>query len=204
MWTPRPARARAFWRPAARRLGLDRNPMRRPADRADTAAAVGLATVFLLLVPLVVMGVGHHLETSWRWAERTETARHRVTATLLRDAEPPVGRLGTAVPKVPVPARWAAPDGSARFGDLRVPSGEKAGGTAAVWIDGEGRSVDPPLRRSQLAGQKAIVSGFALAALSFALIGARQAVRHVLDRRRMACWEEEWSAVEPRWTRRRR
>lgn len=178
--------------------------MRRPADRAGTAVALGLTTVFLLLVPLVVMGVGHHLEDSWRRAERAGTARYRVTATLLRDAEPPVGRLGTAVPEVSVPARWAALDGSSQFGDVRARSGEKAGSTATIWIDATGRSVDPPLRRSQLVGQKAIISGFALATLSFTLIGAWQAVRHVLDRRRMAGWEAEWSAVEPRWTGRRR
>jgi hypothetical protein len=43
----------------ARALGLDRNPLRRPTDRAEAWIRVGLLAVFLIAGPMAALGAGH-------------------------------------------------------------------------------------------------------------------------------------------------
>ena len=69
----------------ARRLGFDRNPLRRRTDRVE--AAIRLATLVLLLaaVPIVTLAVSRQVDhLALRRAHAQQAAEHQVTAVLLR------------------------------------------------------------------------------------------------------------------------
>jgi DNA polymerase III epsilon subunit-like protein len=71
----------------ARRLGLDRNPLRRRMDRIE--AAIRLATMILLLVAVPIAAIvggrrADHL--ALRQAHAQAAADHQVTAILLQQA----------------------------------------------------------------------------------------------------------------------
>lgn len=194
-------------RPGSRRsmrwLRLDGNPVRRTVDRFEAAIRIALATAFVFVAPPIAVHVGHHIEATGLRAQQQQTGRHRVTATLLRDAPPPSGRLGMAATRPLVQARWTAPDGSFRTGDVHAPWGQGAGSTMTIWIDDTGRSADPPLRRSQLVSRGITASVLTFAALASTVLVTGQVIRLLLDRLRMAGWEAGWSVVEPQWTGRR-
>lgn len=195
---------RPRWKHGIRRLGLEHNPLRRTVDRVETAVRLGLVAAFVFIAPPVAVGVAHHAKALRLHAENTQTVRHRVIATLLRDAPPPVGRFGVSVTKALVEARWNAPDGSPRTGVVHASWGHKANSTATIWVDDSGRQVDPPLRRSQLVREEFVAAALTLAVLAFGALIVAHVVQQVLDRRRMARWDAAWSAAEPLWTGRRR
>jgi hypothetical protein len=191
-------RGRPRSRRSVRWLGLDGNPIRRTVDRFEAVIRIALAAAFLFIAPSVAVRVGHHIEPAGLRAQ--QTVRHRVTATLLRDAPLPAGRLGMAATRPLVQARWTAPDGSSRTGDIHAPWGQGTGSTTTIWIDDTGRSTEPPLRHSQLVSQGVTAAVLTVAALASTVLVISQVIRLLLDRLRMAGWEAGWSIVEPRWT----
>jgi hypothetical protein len=191
--SPRPPR----WR---RWAGLDRSPLCRPCDRFEARAGALLLLAFVALAPLAGWLAGG---ATYRASAQTEhlegSARTSVPAVLLADANPPP--VGFAVlPSVAVLARWTAPDGTPRTGAIVVTMSAPAGTAVPVWTDRAGNLVDPPRGHDQTAMRAsvaAIVVVFGLAAL---LVAARAAVRHAVNRRRMASWDAAWSRVAPWWT----
>ncbi len=187
-----------------RRLGLDRNPLRRPVDRVETAIRLGLAAAFLLAAPWTAAVASRHARTSGLHALQEQAARYRVTATLVEDSPPISANVHAARPETMTKARWTAPDGSARTGDISVPWGRRAGAATTIWIDAAGHPADPPLRRAQLPGREVAAAACSCVVLALTVLLLDQAARYVLQRRRMAWWEAGWAEIEPRWTGRRR
>jgi hypothetical protein len=65
------------WRRSVRWLGLDRNPMRRPVDRIETAIRMGLVAALVLIAPPIAAGVGNHVKTAGLRAEHDQAPRRR-------------------------------------------------------------------------------------------------------------------------------
>jgi hypothetical protein len=180
----------------ARRLGLDGNPLRR---RTDKIAAALLLAVFLIGAPLLsVAAVG--------WAGRVLAAEQRaegswrqVPAVLLQAAPAPDPAAGGVSW---VPARWTAPDGRARTGEIPVSTSLAAGHTVPLWVDAAGSPAGSPLNNGAVLVREAIAALIASGALGIVLLYLARAGRRVLDRRRLADWEAAWAAVGPRWTKR--
>jgi len=181
---------------------LDRNPLRRGSDRAETLVLGALLAAFLAAAPFAA-----HTAGSWGYAAAARAAQaqraslHQVTAALLRP-EPVLSSYGSASAVV-VAARWRVPDGRIRTGQLYVTADVAAGHTTRVWVDQAGRLTGPPLTRDQLAGRGELAAGVAVGGLATMLITAAWLARRSLDRRRMAAWEADWLANGPRWTPRR-
>jgi hypothetical protein len=183
-------------------LGLDRNPLRRTVDRAETAVRLGVLVLILTVVPAMTVLAG-------RWAYHTalsqvraqDAATHAVSAVLLD----PAPMAGTPDPYAGaevawVPARWVAPDGPVRTGDVLAPVGSKRGSLVQTWVDHAGNFVDPPPTRNLIVGNvfmAVLLSGLCGLALVF---GAEAVCHQLLERRRMKAWDAEWRTVEPRWT----
>ena len=179
---------------------LDRNPLRRGSDRAETAVLVILLTAFLAGAPFAAHAAGSWTyAASAREAQAQQAALHQVRATLLQAAGP----WGLSEGGAEVPARWKAPDGQVRSGQIFVPAGAPAGSTVAVWVNQAGQLTDSPLQPSQVTGRAEMARVLAVAALAVALIVVGWAVRRALDRRRLAAWDAEWLATGPRWSSRR-
>ena len=117
---------------------LDRNPLRRRSDRVETAMLGVLFAVFLAGVPFAAHAAGNWAyATSAREAQAQRASLHQVPATLLK-AAPAWNANGAGVPEVD--ARWRAPDGQVRTGEVFVPVGAAAGSTVLVWTDRTGRA----------------------------------------------------------------
>ena len=185
-------------------LGLDRNPLRRGIDRAETAVRLGLMVLILTVVPAAALLAG-------RWAYHSaviqvraqDAATHTVSARLLEPAptigEPdPYAYAGAQVAWVP--ARWRAPDRLVRTGDVLAPVGAKRGSLVRTWVDEAGDFVDPPPGHSEVVGNVFISVALAGLGMLALLIAAEAAAHHLLERRRMKAWDAGWRTVAPRWT----
>lgn len=189
---------------SVRRIGFDRNPMRRSSDRIQAIVRAGLVAVFLVSAPLVITGVAHETYVSGlRAAQEQAAAWHPVPARVLRGTPLVAAWVSPARPPWRLSVRWARPNGSSQIGQVTRAGEAKTGSTVTVWTDRQGRLAHHPVSRGQAADQAfraAIITSIALALL---LATAGRAISLILDRRRLASWETDWAAVEPQWTHRR-
>jgi len=180
-------------------LRPDRNPLRRTADRVEAAIMAGLLAVFLAGVPLAALAAGQVASSGTR-AERAQARWHQVPAVLLQDAPEPAHALSQASLDPLVRARWTAPGGAPREGEVYAPGGARAGTTVMVWTDRSGKLEGAPVQRADVTIWEAFaaLAAAALAAAAVAVTGflARQG----LDRRRLAAWDADWSRTGPQWT----
>lgn len=179
---------------------LDRNPLRRRSDRAETAVLAVLAAAFLAGAPVAALATGAW-ETAAAHREQVaqEAERYRVPAVVLETADLPTV-AGGSIAEPEAEARWTAPDGATIASQIPVVSGTQAGTTVRIWVTREGAITQPPMLDSQVKGQVSLAETGAVAALAVTLAVVGAAARKVLDRRRIAAWEAEWRAAGPRWT----
>ena len=180
---------------------LDRNPLRRGSDRAETVVLGALLAAFLAAAPFAAHAAGSWAHASAvRDAQAQRASLHQVTATLL-GAAPVLSGYGLAS-DFAVEARWRAPDGRVRTGELLVTATAAAGRSTRIWVDRAGR-LTGPLSRDQVTGRVQLAVGVAVGGLAVLLIVAAWLVRGGIDRRRMAAWDADWLANGPRWSPRR-
>jgi hypothetical protein len=183
-----------------RRLLPDRNPLRRTADRVEAVVLVILAVMFLAGAPLAALAGGSAATALSRGAQRAESAWRPVRATLLQNAPKPVSAIGQASPEALVRARWQAPDGRARTGEVYAPGGARAGRTVTIWTDRLGHIVGYPVQHVDVV-VRSVLAGLASASvLAAVLAGIWLVARLLLDRRRLAAWDIGWAATGPQWT----
>lgn len=175
----------------------DRNPLRRATDRAEAMLIGVLALGFLGLAPVAAVAVNHWAAAASQAAARA--ARYEVRAVLTGGAPDPIRYSGLA--RFSAPATWVSPAGTVRTGQVPVTAGSRAGSTVLIWIDKSGRLVRSAaeLGSQGLAAALAVVLGAAMLAYLAASLA-----RRFLHGRRMAAWDADWRATEPRWSRRRR
>lgn len=181
---------------------LDRNPLRRPSDRAETLVGGWLLVMLAVLAPLVAHGAATETQRIAQHARVTALAtEHQVTATTLRTAPPAVTTLYSVTDAFGVGARWLAPDGKTRTGQIQVDASAPRGTRERIWVNGSGDVAPPPLpagQVSRLAGQAAWISVPVLIVVFLALAAL---IRLVLRRRRLAAWDAEWTVIGPKWNR---
>jgi hypothetical protein len=184
----------------AHRLGLDRNPLRRRADRIAAFLAALLVAVFLIGAPMVsVAAISWAGQSAATW-QHTARSWRQVRAVVRRAAAAP--SFGNLSGYSWVPARWTAPDGRARAGRIPVSVAVSAGQSVRVWVDAVGTPTDPPPTTGAVVAREAFAAGVAVVTLGSVLLCVMCTGRRVLDRRRLADWETAWAAVGPEWTRR--
>ena len=182
------------------RLGLDRNPLRRRTDKIAAYLAVVLVAVFLIGASVVSMAAvswagrgaaaGRQAARSWRL----------VPAVVQRAAPAPAASQLNG--NTWIPARWTAPDGQARAGQIPVTVAVAAGQTVRLWVNEAGTPTGPPPNRGAVVVDAVATAAFALVVLASVLLCLARTGRWVLDRRRLAAWEAAWATVGPQWTRR--
>ena len=188
----------------ARRMGMDANPLRRGCDRAEAWLRLGLVLVFLIASPLAAFGLGHLTnDASVRAAHAEAANEHQVAAVLLhRVSHNSNDPLYSTSELAWAQAKWTAPDGRRRVGEVPAAVGSRAGRQVPIWVDNAGQLVYPPIGQGQIASRVIAVVALTPAILAVILLGVGWLIRRLLDRRRLAGWATEWSAVEPLWTKR--
>jgi hypothetical protein len=182
----------------ARGLGLVRHPLHRRCDTLEARMLAGLLAVLLVCGPLLAVAAFRLAERAGLRQQHNQRAWRQVTASLLRPRSGDVMSLDGAW----APARWTAPDGQVRTGDVPVLGPDWASPTVRMWVDHQGRPTGPPLSGRQLANQAIGAGMLAVAALVLLLSGLGLLAHCLIDRRRLAGWDAAWAAIEPSWTRR--
>jgi sensor c-di-GMP phosphodiesterase-like protein len=192
---PRPPRA--LW---LRGRWPDHNPLRRTSDRVEAAIIAIALILFLAGAPLLALFAWHWADSAaHRVQQRQQATWHQVSALLLADARPVVDIGYGGIAGSEVPARWTAPDGTARAGDVPAPENAQAGRTVRIWVDESGAQTGPPLRAQQATGQATLAAVLAPFALGTVLLCAVSVAVYILDRRRLAAWAADWRSAGPRW-----
>lgn len=178
---------------------LDDNPLRRPSDRAETLVLIVLATVFLVCAPLIAPAAGAWAHAAAQRAAVAQAASWtQVTAVVVTKPTPPV--VGYQDSMSTAQARWTVPNGAVVTHAVPVRVGTKAGAQVSVWTTSDGWPTSPPLAGSQVANLTGLAEFAGVAGLAVALALANALARWVLNRRRLAGWDADWQATEPRWT----
>jgi hypothetical protein len=189
-----------------RRMGFDRNQMRRSTDRIQAILRAVLLAVFVLGGPVATVDVCHGVDVAGLRAGRAQAAAwHAVPAVVLHVT--PIAAawrhpLGTGGP-ARLSVQWAAPDGSLRTGEIGSGLNAGAGGIVTVWVNVSGQLGHAPLTHADVAAH---VVGAAVAtplALALLLCLIWRAASLAFDRHRLARWEADWLAVEAQWSGRR-
>jgi hypothetical protein len=183
-----------------RGLRLDRNPLRRGTDRAETAIIASLLAAFLVSAPFSAVTAGHSFRAAGVREERAQAAAwHKVPALLLKDA-PADSFVDYGPSAISALGRWTAPDGSRHTGYIGVPAGTRAGSTVATWTDASGRLTGPPLQSAQVGDRAALAAMLAPLIPAVLLLAAWRLARRALGKRRSASWDADWRATGPHWT----
>jgi hypothetical protein len=202
MRRPKPRRLGASLACHVRRLGFDRNPLRRRTDRIE--AAIRLATMILLLVavPIAAIAVGQQADhLALRRAHAQQATERQVTAVLLEQAQATgIPDPYTSLQLTYVLARWQPPGGPPRSGQVLAPPGTPAGSAVTIWINASGAVASPPPAHREILGDATMAAVVTGLVASLLLLGLNTLARRVLDHRRLNAWDAEWRATGPRWS----
>jgi hypothetical protein len=175
--------------------------MRRPVDRIQTAVALSLLVLFLIVAPVLTWTASSRAYGSGLRAERQEQTTHRpAVATVVAGDGITDGSTRGISPTVRL--RWLAPDGTARSGVVPEREGDQAGSQRRIWIDGTGDLTSRPREHGQTAADAALAGMASVTAVALPCVVLYVAVRRCLDRRRFDQWTADWARTAPLWTRR--
>lgn len=184
----------------ARRLGLDRNPLRRRIDRLQAALMAGLLAAFLAGAPLLTIAATGWVHAAGVREQHAQRSWQQVPVVLAQDA-PRQALFRHWSPPALVGAWWVPPGERARSAKVPVPPGGHAGSTVWVWAGRSGPLAGAPLTGDQITA-RVIATGIVVpAALVIVMLGLAGAARRLLDRRRLAAWGTAWASAAPRWNR---
>ena len=185
----------------ARWLGLDHNPLRRPADRIEAWLRLLAVTLALTALPVAAIGIGVIANQAMaRQAQAQQHSDHLVSAVLTQPAPKDDVDPYVPDPQVWARARWTAPDGTARSGQILAPAGTPAGRTVRAWVNSAGMTVDPPVGHQDVMTVSIMIGVSSGLMLILLLMGLQALARRALDRQRLAAWDTEWRATGPLWT----
>ena len=186
-----------------RRMRPDRNPLRRRWDRVEAFIFGGLLVAAAAGAPVAAVTGGHWAHASAQQAAVAERqASHRVRAVLLAvPGTSPSGYSATAT--VAAQARWTAPAGTTRTGEIPVPADSSRGELYTIWTDTAGDLTHAPMTAAQVAdeGTFGMVVGVLLTLVTVGVVAGF--TRLVVNRRRIAGWDADWAVTAPMWTRQR-
>lgn len=181
-------------------MNLDRNPLRRPSDRLQTAArfvAAGLLVVIVLGSALV--GTTTYYRESALYDADIEHG-YRVTATVLHEStRPNVGARDGS--HYVYRLAWYDREQVRHLYTFETMIKRPSGRDIPLWIDANGKASTkaPSLGRIVVKGVFQAITVFLY--LGIFLFICYATFVHTLNRRRAVAWAKEWDAVEPQWRR---
>ncbi|WP_107288490.1 hypothetical protein [Streptomyces sp. NBRC 110611] len=176
------------------------NPLRRLSDRIERWLSALLLLVVIVGLPVASLPAGWAMYSSqMRAAHAQSVQRHQVTASLTEDASGGTRTVG-ADDRASAQVRWTEKDGTQRTGTALVAPGMDAGDTVRVWVDRDGGVTEAPMSPQSAVAMGWLTGGTTAVGVVTLAVAARGGLRLLLDRRRYAQWDAEWSLVEPLWS----
>ena len=186
----------------ARRLGFDRNPLRRGTDRIEAALRLVVMIMLVTAVPAAAVFAGQQAyHAALNRAHAQQATDHLVNAVLLEQA-PATGTPDpyTSVQTAWVLARWQPPGLPSRTGEVLATAGARKGSTVRTWIAPSGAVTAPPMDHRDIVGD-VLIAVIATCLVSWLVLLVSCALaRRALDRRRLSAWDAEWRASGPLWS----
>ena len=190
-----------------RSMRPDRNPLRRGTDRLETCLLAGLLAAAAAAAPWAAHTASQAAYLGALQSRQQQLAgRYQVEAVLTRNVSPVSeysAAAGITTVTVPAQASWTSAEGVSRSGAIPAPAGSLSGTAVAVWTDQNGYLVSPPLALAAVATAGDAAAAGAVTGIVAAWAAATGATRLLLNRRRMAAWEDDWSVTAPAWNRQR-
>ena len=184
-------------------VGADRNPLRRPIDRFESAVRIALLLAFLIGAPLIGPATHHLADVSGFAQVRREVSWRQVDAVLQRPAPRQFYGYGSMA-TFWVPGKWLAPSGANKQGLVPAKTGDTAGSKVRVWVDWAGQVMNRhPMTIGMVRTRAVLVEIGSVVGLALVLLIFAGLVRIMLNRRRMVNWGIEWACFGPRWSTRR-
>ena len=180
-----------------RYLRPDRNPLRRPLDRAHSRLVAALAALFLITGVIASALMIHFVGGAGRWAEHHQArTRYQVDAV--------VTATGAAASRNGVEQEtrlsWRDRTGRYHTGTVVPNNDDRVGAHRRIWIGRTGELTARPRTHAQTLTDTTLAVFATLTSLAILHAGVYTAVNRRFERRRMALWEEEWTATAARWT----
>jgi hypothetical protein len=180
----------------------DRNPLRRACDRVETLLLAGLFVAAVVAAPFAAQAASHAAYAgALRAQQAQQAARHQVPAVLAQAADSTISSYLGAL--IPVQATWTSVTGVKHAGQVMATAGSAKGSTVIIWTDAAGNPTNPPLRPSQVSGQRYMAALGAVVGVGVVYLCATVIVRRVLNRRRMEAWAADWAVTARAWNRQR-
>ncbi|WP_329520028.1 Rv1733c family protein [Spirillospora sp. NBC_01491] len=178
-----------------RRLGLERNDLRRRVDRFQRLIALVLLLVLLAAAPpLAAWAAGWSYRQGSR-AERAERIdRHQVVATVQSTGG--IGSVGDRYVHETVRAQWPGPGGKVKSGSLPSWQDAKDGARRQIWIDREGEPTVRPRAHNRTLTDAAYAGFAGVLVAGLPLLLAYGVLRRRCDRYRDALWEADWARMD--------
>ncbi len=183
---------------AIRGLWPDRNPLRRWTDRLEVYLLGGLLVAAIAGAPFAVRTATHEAYVTALHARQVQLATvHQAPATLTTAAGAPNGySVGTSVL---AQASWTSANGMHHSGLVPVMPGSPRGTAVSVWTDASGNLTSPPLTIAEVAGQADAARAATIIVIVVAYGVGAAATRQLINRRRMAAWDEDWLVTARSW-----
>ncbi|MFC0037256.1 hypothetical protein [Actinomadura rayongensis] len=171
-----------------RRLGIGRNPLRRPVDRVQRTVGAALLLVFLIAAPIVAVRLAAPGYGDGVRAERAEAAaRHRVDARVERIDERP--KVGTSFVFTYAALAWTEPDGTVHRAETEAWAGATQGEQRSVWVNAAGRLTPAPRDHARTVGVAILTGAAGVLAAGVVPLAAYLVVRRRCNRRRRDLWD---------------
>jgi hypothetical protein len=165
-----------------------RNPLVRGIDRVELLiVALGILFVVVAAACAGALGTAVHDARSHVYIAQAQT-RHTVTASATEDSTL-VLRVDDSTATM-VNARWQV-NGTEHAGSIDWDHAAKAGDPLTIWVDRDGKRVDPPTPISQAGADAIGVAYVAWQSVALAAAGLVCWGRSRLERRRDTAWERE-------------
>jgi hypothetical protein len=181
-------------------LGCDRNPLRRPVDKLESAVAAALVVAFLIAAPLVGIFAGRLADSAALRELHAERTWRQVPAILRENAASGSIGVGGDLDAAWVKAQWTAPSGALRSGFIATALNAQAGSTQMVWVTPQGQLTHEPLSGIGVRDRVALSVLAAVFGLALLLVLLGGCARMAANRRRMAGWARAWEQTGPRWS----
>lgn len=175
-------------------LAIRRDSRCRGSDRAEAAALISAATLFLLAIPLAVVVGMAALHSSLATAHRESMQRHQVVATVVsRSSSGSPSPWGVASEVTVV---WQGPNDRSIRDVVPVAGSPEVGSHLTVWTTVDGQRVSAPITRSEAVGYGVVVGLAFAAGLSSITYLLLVGIRRLLLRRRVRAWDAEWIEID--------
>lgn len=193
----RPSAAIERFHRTRRRLGFDRNDLRRGIDRLQWRVGLALALLFVVTGTTVGFLAAKPVYDNGLRAERQErAARHQVVATVLGSAVLTGTQEG--VIRHVTRVRWTERDGTSRTGTAETWASARPGETRRLWVDSAGRETAPPRSHGRTVFDTACTATGGAVAVGLLLLVAYMLVRQHCDRLRAVEWDVAWAGFHTR------